>query len=190
MFQNGTMIGALDALVQPTGHLQFPVGGPAAAWHLRIVRDLHLRRRGPLHRLGVDRARRLFPQRCADRNGKDACKMMVGTLPLVDHGRHFGGQRLALVPAPLGQVQPRRHPVRRFDLLYLRQPREGYHGDKTMTTYTIEVTDVPDDLLLHLDQRAQQQGRDRSACIRDLLQKAIKEEELTEVINAEIHQMR
>ena len=59
-----------------------------------------------------------------------------------------------------------------------------------MTTYTIEITDVPDDLLLRLDQQAQQQGIDRSALIRDLLQRAIKEKELTKFVNAEIHQMR
>lgn len=57
-------------------------------------------------------------------------------------------------------------------------------------TYTLEVTDVDEDLLLRIDQRAQQHGQDRSACILDLVQHALKEEELTEFINAEIHQMR
>ena len=40
-----------------------------------------------------------------------------------------------------------------------------------MTTYTIEITDIPDDLLLHLDQQAQKQAKDRSAYIRDLLRR-------------------
>ncbi len=38
-----------------------------------------------------------------------------------------------------------------------------------MTTHTLEVTDVPEDLLQLLDQRARQHAKDRSAYIRDLL---------------------
>ncbi len=40
-----------------------------------------------------------------------------------------------------------------------------------MTTHTIEVTDVDEDLLRRLDQRAHQQGQDRSAYLRDLVQR-------------------
>lgn len=59
-----------------------------------------------------------------------------------------------------------------------------------MTTHTIEVTDVDEDLLRRLDQRAHQQGQDRSAYLRDLLRRALDEEEVTEFINAQVHEAR
>ena len=82
MFQNGAMIGALDALVQPTGHLSsmwagllphgvcelsatFICGGAGlcVGWAL-IAPGIYTRKDALVN------------------NGKDACKMMVGTLPL------------------------------------------------------------------------------------------------------------
>lgn len=43
-----------------------------------------------------------------------------------------------------------------------------------MTTHTLEVTDVPEDLLQLLDQRAERQAKDRSAYVRDLLRRDLK----------------
>lgn len=45
-----------------------------------------------------------------------------------------------------------------------------------MTTHTIEVTDIDEDLLRRLDQRAGQQGQDRSAYLRDLMQRDLARE--------------
>ncbi len=59
-----------------------------------------------------------------------------------------------------------------------------------MTTHTIEVADIDDDLLRRLDERAQQQGLDRTAYMRGLLRRAVEEEEITEFINAQIHEAR
>lgn len=59
-----------------------------------------------------------------------------------------------------------------------------------MTTHTIEVTDIDEDLLRRLNQRARHQGQDRSACIRDLLRRALDEEEITDFINAQVHEAR
>ena len=82
MFQNGAMIGALDALVQPTGHLAsmwagllphgvcelsatFICGGAGLCigWAL-IAPGVYSRKDALIN------------------NGKDACKLMVGTIPL------------------------------------------------------------------------------------------------------------
>ena len=82
MFQNGAMIGALDALVQPTGHLTsmwagllphgvcelsatFICGGAGLCigWAL-IAPGIYSRKDALIN------------------NGKDACKLMVGTIPL------------------------------------------------------------------------------------------------------------
>ena len=82
MFQNGTMIGALDALVQPTGHLSslwagllphgvcelsatFICGGAGLCIGWALIAPGAYSRKDALVA-----------------NGKDACKMMVGTLPL------------------------------------------------------------------------------------------------------------
>ena len=43
-----------------------------------------------------------------------------------------------------------------------------------MATYTLEVTDVPEELLQLLDLRVQHQAKDRSAYIRDLLRQNLK----------------
>jgi metal-responsive CopG/Arc/MetJ family transcriptional regulator len=59
-----------------------------------------------------------------------------------------------------------------------------------MTTHTIEVTDIEEDLIQRLNLRAFQQGQDRSVCIRDLLRRALDEEEITEFINAQVHEAR
>ncbi len=59
-----------------------------------------------------------------------------------------------------------------------------------MTTHTIEVTAIEEDLLPRLNLRAFQQGQDRSVCIRDLLRRALDEEEITEFINAQVHEAR
>lgn len=40
-----------------------------------------------------------------------------------------------------------------------------------MTTHTIEVTDIDEELLRSLDKRASQQAQDRSAYVRDLLRR-------------------
>lgn len=55
-----------------------------------------------------------------------------------------------------------------------------------MTTYTLEVTDVPEDLLQLLDQRVRGQTKDRSAYIRDLLRQDLKSSAESEVSMAEI----
>lgn len=44
-----------------------------------------------------------------------------------------------------------------------------------MTTHTIEVTDIDEDLLRSLDKRASQQAQDRSAYVRDLLRRDLAE---------------
>lgn len=46
-----------------------------------------------------------------------------------------------------------------------------------MTTHTIEVTDIDEDLLRRLDQRARYQAKDRSAYVRDLLRRDLAREE-------------
>ena len=82
MFQNGTMIGALDAVVQPTGHLAsmwagllphgvcelsatFICGGAGLCIGWALIAP------GPYTRKDA-----------LITNGRDACKLMVGTLPL------------------------------------------------------------------------------------------------------------
>lgn len=57
-------------------------------------------------------------------------------------------------------------------------------------THTLEVTEVDDDLLQLLDQRASQQAQDRSAYVRDLLRRALEEEGLTEFISTQIDEVR
>lgn len=57
-------------------------------------------------------------------------------------------------------------------------------------THTLEVTEVDDDLLQLLDQRASQQAQDRSAYVRDLLQRALEEEELNEFAVEFVHKVR
>lgn len=54
-----------------------------------------------------------------------------------------------------------------------------------MATYTLEVTDVPEDLLQLLDQRVRRQAKDRSAYIRDLLRRDLKSAETAEESMAE-----
>lgn len=82
MFQNGTMIGALDALVQPTGHLASMWAGllPHGVCELSatficggagLCIGWALLAPGPYSRKDA-----------LINNGKDACKLMVGTLPL------------------------------------------------------------------------------------------------------------
>ena len=44
-----------------------------------------------------------------------------------------------------------------------------------MTTHTIEVTDIDEDLLRSLDKRASQQAQDRSTYVRDLLRRDLAE---------------
>ncbi len=55
-----------------------------------------------------------------------------------------------------------------------------------MTTYTLEVTDVPEDLLQLLDQRAKRQAKDRSAYVRDLLRQDLKNSAESEVSMADV----
>ena len=82
MFQNGAMIGALDALVQPTGHLASMWAGllPHGVCELSatficggagLCIGWALLAPGPYSRKDA-----------LINNGKDACKLMVGTLPL------------------------------------------------------------------------------------------------------------
>ena len=82
MFQNGTMIGALAAVVQPTGHLASMWAGllPHGVCELSatficggagLCLGWALLAPGPYSRKDALIA-----------NGKDACKLMVGTLPL------------------------------------------------------------------------------------------------------------
>ena len=58
-------------------------------------------------------------------------------------------------------------------------------------TYTLEVTDVPEDLIELLDRRVRQQAKDRSEYIRDLLTRDLKSrseaETMTEVL-APLHE--
>ena len=49
-----------------------------------------------------------------------------------------------------------------------------------MTTYTLEITDVPEDLIELLDQRAQRQAKDRSAYIRELLRRDLQSQSVPE----------
>ena len=50
--------------------------------------------------------------------------------------------------------------------------------------------EVDDDLLQLLDQRASQQAQDRSAYVRDLLRRALEEEELNEFAVEFVHKVR
>lgn len=54
-----------------------------------------------------------------------------------------------------------------------------------MTTQTLQVTDVPEDLIHLLDQRAGQQATDRSAYIRDLLRRDLERTPASEKSMAE-----
>lgn len=52
-------------------------------------------------------------------------------------------------------------------------------------TQTLQVTDVPEDLIYLLDQRANQQAKDRSAYIRDLLRQDLENTSASEKSMAE-----
>src|SRR5947207_1551175 len=49
-------------------------------------------------------------------------------------------------------------------------------GEERVPVYTIEVTDIPEDLLRRLDERARQNGSDRSRVVRDLIARELGEE--------------
>ncbi len=55
----------------------------------------------------------------------------------------------------------------------LTQERDG----PGVPVYTIEVTDIPEDLLQRLDERARTTGRDRSQVIRELIARELGAEE-------------
>ncbi len=55
-----------------------------------------------------------------------------------------------------------------------------------MTTHTLEVTEVPEDLLHLLDLRAHQQATDRSAYIRDLLRRDLEKTPMSEKTMTEV----
>jgi metal-responsive CopG/Arc/MetJ family transcriptional regulator len=54
-----------------------------------------------------------------------------------------------------------------------------------MITQTLQITDVPEDLIHLLDQRASQQATDRSAYIRDLLRRDLERTSASEKSMAE-----
>ena len=48
-----------------------------------------------------------------------------------------------------------------------------------MHTHTLEVTGIPDDLLKRLDERVKRRGGDRSASIRELVERGLQAEDRT-----------
>ena len=189
MFQNGTMIGALTAVVQPTGHLASMWAGLLPHGICELSATFICGGAGLLTGWALDRPRSLLAQRRADRQWPGRLQADGRDHSAVDHRRHFGRQRLAFLASPLGQVQPRRRPIRRPHLLHLRQPpaqQLQFTKGSMMTTYTLEVTDVPEDLLQLLDRRAKRQAKDRSAYVRDLLRQDLKNGAESEMSMADV----
>ena len=82
MFENGAMIGALDALVQPTGHLTSMWAGMLPHGVCELSATFICGGAGLLIGWALIAPGAYSRKDALINNGKDACKMMVGTLPL------------------------------------------------------------------------------------------------------------
>ena len=82
MFQNGTMIGALDAVVQPTGHLTSMWAGLLPHGVCELSATFICGGAGLCIGWALLAPGAYSRKDALITNGRDACKMMVGTLPL------------------------------------------------------------------------------------------------------------
>lgn len=82
MFQNGTMIGALTAVVQPTGHLPSMWAGLLPHGICELSATFICGGAGLLTGWALIAPGRYSRKDALVKNGIDACKMMVGTIPL------------------------------------------------------------------------------------------------------------
>lgn len=82
MFQNGTMIGALTAVVQPTGHLASMWAGLLPHGICELSATFICGGAGLLTGWALIAPGRYSRKDALVKNGIDACKMMVGTIPL------------------------------------------------------------------------------------------------------------
>ncbi len=82
MFQNGTMIGALDAVVQPTGHLTSMWAGLLPHGVCELSATFICGGAGLLTGWALIAPGRYSRKDALITNGIDACKLMVGTVPL------------------------------------------------------------------------------------------------------------
>ena len=82
MFQNGTMIGALDAVVQPTGHLASMWAGLLPHGVCELSATFICGGAGMCIGWALIAPGRYSRKDALISNGIDACKMMVGTIPL------------------------------------------------------------------------------------------------------------
>ena len=82
MFQNGTMIGALTAVVQPTGHLASMWAGLLPHGICELSATFICGGAGLLIGWALIAPGRYSRKDALIANGRDACKLMVGTIPL------------------------------------------------------------------------------------------------------------
>jgi uncharacterized membrane protein SpoIIM required for sporulation len=82
MFQNGTMIGALDAVVQPTGHLTSMWAGLLPHGICELSATFICGGAGLLIGWALIAPGPYSRKDALIANGRDACKLMVGTIPL------------------------------------------------------------------------------------------------------------
>lgn len=82
MFQNGTMIGALTAVVQPTGHLASMWAGLLPHGICELSATFICGGAGLLTGWALIAPGRYSRKDALIANGRDACKLMVGTIPL------------------------------------------------------------------------------------------------------------